>query len=96
MSKTPASLHVQLIDEEKKSACKLIREFMEKDRNSCQRVKDCLNDIGVTFLEELPMSAIQFILKMEESWENNTIEEVLIEEGIKRGFFRGISEKNLQ
>lgn len=96
MREIPINTRVQFMDEEKRSTCKRISELCEKDTEVYKRVKKCLDDTGVTFLEELPINALKFMLKLEESWENNTIEEVLIEEGIKRGFFQGASEKNLQ
>lgn len=85
MSATPISQKISFMDEEKRSICKKISKIMEKDNNAYCRIRDTLEDCKKSFLEELPINALKFLLKLEEAWLDDTIGEVLLSEGLKRG-----------
>lgn len=95
MREIPISSNIYFTDDVKRAACKKISILIKKNNEAYLRVKLCLDSIGVNLLEELPINYLKLILKVEEAWENDTIGEVLTEEGIKRGFFLD-ADKSLQ
>jgi hypothetical protein len=84
MSAIPVSTYV--LDEEKREVLKKIYDIMEKSEEAAARVKACTENCKKSFLEELPINALKFILKLEEAWIDDTIGDVLLIEGLKRGF----------
>lgn len=96
MSAAQINSKIQFMDEEKRVICKRLIEIMEKDDKSFERIKGCLDDVGITFIQELPIESLKFILKLEESCENGTIGDVLIQEGIRHGFIQYTSDMTLQ
>lgn len=81
---------------EKRILCKRLIELMHKSKKSFERIKGCLDDVGITFIQELPIESLKFILKLEEACENGTIGDVLIQEGIRHGFIQYASDMTLQ
>jgi hypothetical protein len=86
MSAIPINSNIQFMDDEKREVIKKISNLMEMNSDAYYRVKSILQTLGMHFLEEMPINPLKFMLKLEDAWCNDTIGNVLIDEGVKRGF----------
>jgi hypothetical protein len=86
MSTIQTSLSTNFMNEEKREVLKDIYGIMEKSVDANARVKGVLEVCKKSFLEELPIDTLKFLLILEKAWVNDTIGDVLLIEGLKRGF----------
>jgi hypothetical protein len=91
MSAQTINKNVQFIDEEKMSICKEIRKLTNGCEKRSEFIQSHVNDMGLSFLEELGKESLKFILRMEIAVTNGTIQREVIVAGFEKGFISALA-----